>query len=165
MLSFSQKSCDRLGKFIAFGITFLLFFLFALPVHAQEDGEWDVYVTSEEEAKELNKYTRSKLNKNYDGWCGQYAHDIAATLDIISTRSASYNGKDWYWGYTKGAHRNILEEGWERRDGWDTFTWTVSGKDCESTMYIFLFLQNHAIQLFVCSMMIPQVHKFRQIAG
>ena len=113
---------------LLFILTFLLFFLFAMPVHAQEDGEWDVYVTSEEESKELNKYTRSKLPKDYDGWCGQYAHDIAVTLDILSPRSASYNGKDWYYGYTKGAHRNILEEGWE----YETF----GGETCLDDMLL-----------------------------
>lgn len=101
-------------KFVSlFILTFLLLISFAMPVHAKESEEWDIYITSEAEAQELNQYTRKKLPKDYDGWCGQYAHDIAVTLKILSPRSASYNGKDWYYGYTKGTHRNILNDGWE----------------------------------------------------
>ena len=96
-----------------FILFFILFFAFVTPVYAEETSELDIYVANEEEAIELNKYTRSKLPSSYDGYCGQYAHDIAVTVGILSPRSASYNGKDWYKGYTKGTHRNILKEGWE----------------------------------------------------
>ena len=124
-----------------FVLMILLLFSFAIPVNAQEKEELDIYVANEDEAIALNQYTRKKLPDSYDGYCGQYAHDIAVTVGILSSRSASYNGKDWYKGYTSGSHRNILKEGWE----YETF----GGESCLDDM---LEKYNGRVYNFIMSM-------------